>query len=51
VVVTDREGLVEHIRSANRAPFTSSLDPQSLNSQNLNSIPETTLQPEEGQSL
>ena len=49
VVVTDREGLVEHIRSANRAPFTSSLASQNLDPQNLNS--ETTPQPEEGQPL
>jgi single-strand DNA-binding protein len=46
VVVTDREGLVEHIRSANRTPLN-----QNLDHQNQNSIPEITSQPEEGQSL
>lgn len=46
VVVTDREGLVEHIRPANR-----SLLNQSLDHQNQNSIPEITPQPEEGQLL
>ena len=44
VVVTDREGLVEHIRSANHSPLN-----QTLDHQNLDPIPEIT--PEEGHPL